>query len=430
MPHIPAALRGVSVQNGTLIPIDELPMIMRMIFSITKTDKYILFVFILTIFASIGKIDVAGFNIAGWVWVSIILGAMVVIVARSRNRGEHVFLAWLPFLLYIALRTDYTNPEAVQRVAMLTAPILSGYAASLSKYNKLPEKIHQNTFNLFFKLFFILVPIYAIAVIQSGDFEAKNDWFAAPGFSMTIVLISVACISAYSYTRGVKYLLIMSSCLVLSFVSASRNPILIILLLYALSELYYLSLPRRMLLVAVMALVILGVFETAIVQENLFRSGAGTIDDLVGLDPTELKSGGRLSAWPIFVENMPDIWFGGGSASSSAFGRSYFDGNWAHPHNEYIRIVFDYGIVGLLLIVFPFVMMIRKLSVRCDKACPSITLIIIKFGRFGLFAMALLAITGNVLVYVSWYGALLFALIGMACKLISSSTKCDHKRSS
>jgi len=85
---------------------------------------------------------------------------------------------------------------------------------------------------------------------------------------------------------------------------------------------------------------------------------------------------------------------------------------WSHPHNEYIRILFDYGFLGAILFLIP----ILNLAYQCFKgtrhALTEETKFLCSVGLWGIIAMFLLAITGNVLMYVAWYGNLLFALIG------------------
>src|SRR5690606_25380551 len=141
-------------------------------------------------------------------------------------------------------------------------------------------------------------------------------------------------------------------------------------------------------------------FNTDAVQSSLFRQGAGTYSDLVQLDAGDLKTGGRLVAWPIFIENIPNWVVGGGSASSSRFGREYFNGQWAHPHTEYIRLVFDYGLIGLSLLLLPLLVLYRRLG--AIGARNENSRFLARVARTGLIGMSILAVTGNVLVYVVW----------------------------
>jgi len=170
----------------------------------------------------------------------------------------------------------------------------------------------------------------------------------------------------------------------------------------------------RLVLAGLFILASLILFNTNPVQENLFRRGHGTIWDIASFDPGELHTSGRLTAWPLYIQGIEDVWFGQGSTASVEFGNATFGtGKWSHPHNEYIRIVFDYGIVGTVLFAIPVLLLLYTCHKRAFSGLPD-TLWLYRVSAGGIVVMLLLGITGNVLMYVAWFGNMLFATIGVA----------------
>jgi len=292
---------------------------------------------------------------------------------------------------------------------MLWTPVLAGYFASIVRSRAVTRKAVLDTT---YGVFTVILIAYAIAATYSGEWTAISNWFAAPGFSMTLVLVAAVSTVAHFESKSKKHAAVVAVCFAAAFMSQSRNPVLVIPTLFLLGYLRNVRSIKVIVVIGAMLLAAHIAFYQEAVQQSLFRSGSGTYSDLLELDAADLRTGGRLFAWPIFLENIPNWWVGGGSASSARFGREYFFGRWAHPHNEYIRVVFDYGLIGLGLLMIPLVALYRRLGDVLGSTSDATFLANVM--RLGLIGMALLAATGNVLVYMAWYGNLLFCIGGFA----------------
>jgi len=189
-------------------------------------------------------------------------------------------------------------------------------------------------------------------------------------------------------------------------------PILVLfaVMIFGLREI---SLRKRVVLGFLLFSIGIILFMSVHVQENLFRSGHGTIKDIISCDPALLNVGGRLTAWPIYINGIENIWFGDGSTASVIFGNATFGaGKWSHPHNEYIRVLFDYGVFGVVLLSIPIVWLLVLLYKKGRSNNANDMRWICFAGFNGIFATLLLGISGNVLMYVAYIGNMLFATIG------------------
>ena len=86
---------------------------------------------------------------------------------------------------------------------------------------------------------------------------------------------------------------------------------------------------------------------------------------------TEINTEGRSAVWGALwtgVQNDPVIGHGPGSASAlSASVNSHFD----HPHNDYLLVLYDFGIIGFLLLAW-FSMRSAKLLWQAKKRSPGL----------------------------------------------------------
>lgn len=375
---------------------------------ISSGRAFFWFVVLTTAIAGAGRPSVLGFRLTGWMWMLAIgLSALCLLSPLRPQRLTFPILWFLPFILYMAWRTDFGDREDVQRLGIFLTPLFVGAAASSFPMTNLAEL--RKTY------YFLLVAAtvtYAVAAAQSGSRLAMTEWYIPAGACMTFTICAVAGIVDAGRGQRLGYAAVAIAALV-CILSESRMPVLVIPLLFILGP-TKLRIWKRVALGAIVIIGGLAFFYSGPVQENLFRAGKGSIADALSMDPHKLKTGGRLTAWPLYIEGMKDIWFGAGGTGSADFGNKTFgEGKWSHPHNEYIRLVFDYGIIGGLLFLIPlltlFVLTCRRAYTTSDE---------LQWAYFvsavGLLAMFLLAVTGNVLMYVSYFGNMLFATIGIS----------------
>lgn len=363
-------------------------------------------IFLLTIFAGLKEPEILGFRICGWSWVLSLFVACLFLFFIKGNRISFPIILWIPFFLYLAIMSDINQRDDIYRLLIFLCPVFVGISASrLYLYNYKKLRIYN------IRSLGGLLIVYIIAVLISGN-RFPTDIYAIAGPPMTAALLLIIALEDHLLERWKLYLISLV-CFIYCIVVEARMPIIIIPTLFIL-RLKFASFSRRLFILVGLFLIAYYLFYTDAVQANLFRGGSGTILDLLSFDTSLLKTGGRLYAWPIYwneILNSP--FFGHGSTFSVDFG-TYSFGGWSHPHNEYIRILFDYGFVGAFLFIVPILYLCYLCFIGVRNSLSEGTKWLCSIGLWGLISMFLLGITGNVLMYVAWYGNLLFAIIGFA----------------
>jgi O-antigen ligase len=143
------------------------------------------------------------------------------------------------------------------------------------------------------------------------------------------------------------------------------------------------------------ALVVLGLVIAPDVVKERFSAGlrSGAVSDTANVHRDQLTAG-RVYGWgllaPEVLEN-PILGSGIGSTQWSAAvaaGRYRAD----HPHNIYLEILMDLGIVGLCAMFYLYLVYVRKLKFlsRCEDLSPALKAFFLGslWSLFGIFAMA------------------------------------------
>lgn len=359
-----------------------------------------------TLLAEMGEISVGGFSFRGWAWTLVLVCSLFFLLPHAfRNPVRCDWWIWLPWTIWMVEKTDFSDRDAAQRFFIFLTPLMTMFACSSLKridIAAIRTIVRQLTF------FSIL--LYGAAVVSSGTLMALAGWYAIAGIAMTFTLLAVSESTDLRRATAANWSILAACYLILLF-TESRMPLLVLPVVVVFG---YNSLAARTKCVigTVVGMLCLCLFYTDPVQQNIFHQGYGSLSDLFSFDPDVLSTSGRLTAWPEFLMGIEDVWRGDGATSSAEFGYATFRG-WTHPHNEYIRILFDYGRVGFLLLAAPvvylFITMLRG-AVRHRSMPQARWLYAVSIN--GLLAMLLLGISGNALMYISYIGNLLFALIG------------------
>lgn len=388
----------------TYNPLQKWERFLSISFSIEQL--FLLLIVFTTLLSAMGEISLGGFMCRGWAWVLALTAcAFYLIPNKSRGRIRCNYWIWIPWLLWMLYKTDFSQREPAQRFFIFLTPLLA--LCACSAFRLVTVKMIQTAFAV---MSVISVLIYLLAVAASGTFRAAASWYSLAGIAMTFTLTAVAACADLS-TSPRKAMVCLLIYFFILFLSESRMPVLVVPLIFGFG-LNYLSWKHKVCIALIVIIIGLALFHSPPVQENLFRKGHGTLSELLSFDPTILDSSGRLTAWPEFIKGIENLWTGDGAAASAEFGYGMFRG-WTHPHNEYIRILFDYGIIGFILLGFPALFMVidlYKKAMRC-RGNPSMRWLYSVCVN-GFLAMLLLGITGNVLMYISYIGNMLFAAIG------------------
>lgn len=155
---------------------------------------------------------------------------------------------------------------------------------------------------------------------------------------------------------------------------------------------------RRLLLVIPFALILVSVCLPGVRERMLQGFGGKQGNFTVGTSAYEMTSG-RDIAWPIVIEQIGKApWIGYGREAMLTTGISdhllhLYDESFPHPHQAYLQLLLDNGVVGLLMVIPFFLYAVRhsytQLMVRSDPlvcaiGCTAFCLVLaLMIGSFG-----------------------------------------------
>jgi O-antigen ligase len=110
------------------------------------------------------------------------------------------------------------------------------------------------------------------------------------------------------------------------------------------------------------------------------------------------------------IDSRP--WFGHGANASEPFVLR-LTGAMTHPHNDWLRLLYDYGHVGT--VTFAFCMLWQMVHLlRTGMKTAGMTRILFYAGASSFLVFSLFMSTDNIILYAAYFGNLQFAIIGLA----------------
>jgi O-antigen ligase len=163
------------------------------------------------------------------------------------------------------------------------------------------------------------------------------------------------------------------------------------------------------------------IFYTPMFQARFFYRGSGTLADVLRGD---FDTSGRFEAWPVLWEEaFKRPLLGSGVGSSMVFLESGQSGlTMTHPHNDYLRIAFEVGFIGLACFVVVLVWQVFELSRRIRNSS-GLVRNTFAMALMGWFVFAIMALTDNIIIYTVHYMVPLFALMGAAYGVAQNSSE-------
>jgi O-antigen ligase len=359
------------------------------------------FVLGLTLYACYGGPGLLGYNGSGLVWLTALTLALLTLV-KNQFRTAFPIAIWMPWIAILILGVlERHEPASVQRTIMMICPLVVGMAVA-----SFPARPHQLAAFLHLLRLFAVI-LWIMFAFRSPMLVARWGVSIAPAVMASAL---VCAFLAVEYAHGFRGRLVAWSLMLLPPIGcvsrmASLASILTLPLTPARIALRY----RVVMLAAGMALG-LGFFHLPRVQQKMFFSGQGTLKDL-RMDNENFRSNGRLIMREALREGIArrPVWGHGADASNAV---SYVTAEQMHPHNDYLRVLYDYGYVGLAVLLLTLALQVRDLWRRVGRQPVEVQIIgytaVASFGLFLLF-MA----TDNIIVYPAFFGNLQFTFLGL-----------------
>ena len=218
-----------------------------------------------------------------------------------------------------------------------------------------------------------------------------------------------------SFTRGWSIWII---CIGLTVVTGARMATLAMLMLPVLNPVRR-NLFRKLAVIACVFVVGTCVYLSSTFQERFFRGEGGGIDQILAGD---FDTAGRFDSWPtIFEEALERPWLGHGEGSVRILMLSVWEDS-AHPHNDYLRVGYELGSIGLgiyLCVLTWQLWNLRGWIRRTDGVVQQA----FAAAWMSLFVFLFIAFTDNPIIYNLYYMNPIFALMGAAYKVAHEESR-------
>jgi len=349
---------------------------------------------------------ILNFNITGWAW-SLMLGYTLLQLPGIRGI-TFPWQYWLPWAVYLIgyLIYDYSF-LGLQLTCQYLLPILIGMATSSFKYD-------NDALNWIFKHFLRLCTI-VIGMFIFG-YLFKRGYTPAAAATPMLLSILVAIISALYFTKfKTRYLFIYGSLFFIPFIDLTRMGIAVFIAVFAL-HFANRSLKSKIWAAMISGILVFFVFNSSSFQEKTFYGGSGSFSDLrLNYYEAERMNISGRSTWKRLLEPGLEASpvFGNGPRSDNDVLKIILMLRAGEAHNDYLSVRYNYGYVGLLLLLAGFVLTFLKMRtlLKNETNFYRILLISSTMTLFGGFAMFMY--TDNILKYTIYFPNYFFAMIGM-----------------
>ncbi len=360
--------------------------------------------------SSFDKLTILGFSHTSIGWIFPLFLSLFFLFFKKSVFLDFPVRAWFPWILYVMLSMIFSfTLSAFQRFIMLISPVLIGIVFSNFNFCYLDLK----KINLGLK--FLAVGLFLLKVTSFITNFNVNE----PGLVMTASLLC-----CYFFVQGIysdsKNFIFYIIVLLIPVIGVNRMAILACLI-PAILFLKSSNLVQKIILGLFFIFISLQVFKSDSFQGKMFYSGSGNFSSFI-YNIEDVRTHGRLVMWVPMMDKIPDsLLLGHGFDSSTEFIQNYI--SWiTHPHNDYLRILFDLGIMGLFLFFIAYFFSIRKILFYRYRVNDTVSNFIV-FLTLSFFVFFILMITGNPIYYVNYYGNLQFSLYGVLLSVLRNEKK-------
>jgi len=295
--------------------------------------------------------SIAGFNLTGWAWLITLVVSIFYVIQRYGANTFPVWF-WLPWIGYLWLYLLYKPSfSGLQLTMQYTLPIFVGVVSSSFKYDK--AKLHW----LYKRM--LQLSIFVVSLFAYG-YLFRSGW--TPYAAATPMLLSVAAaisIGIFYITKKIRFILLYFMFFLVPFIDVTRMGILVFLLIF-IFHFANRNLLSKLFFIGVGAVLVLIVFNSKGFQEKTFYGGSGELTDL-SINYYEagpmMNTSGRSNFYQYYepgLKNAP-LFGNGPRADMYALKAVWGGAGISEAHNDYLSVRYNYGWVGLILLLFGFV---------------------------------------------------------------------------
>lgn len=399
--------------NGTLSAIERMPSP-----RLSMPGLGTLFVLCVPIFAGIcavrgESLAIGGFQYSGFLWSGVLLTGLVLLVIEMGTRPQHYatfpVTPWLAWLALVAVSFCWMEDPAVPQIreaVQLGMPVLMGVIASVFVRSRarLTQLIHA---------FYYAMPIlWIVTAMWAGlslEQEIRDDVYVEVRWVGFAAVVPAALFITETKRHLARGWIGWAICLGVTVATGSRMASLATLLLPIVNPVTRNPL-RKLAVLGVIGLIGVGLLSTPIFQERFFKGETGGVDKI---SQGEFDSAGRFDVWPLILdEALERPWLGHGVGTVQRIVPLLWTEVY-HPHNDYLRLGYELGIVGICVFLSALFWQIWNLG-QMVRRTDGVVQQAFAAAWLGLVVFLPIAFTGNPITYILPYMNPLFALMGAA----------------
>jgi len=358
-----------------------------------------------------GRVQFGPVTLGGVLTVLEVVVAVLLLVHDSGRLGAAWHSMWplIGFLLWswLSLLQAGVSVDGLQNAVVFTGFIAVATVAYVRTLDDQTFAQHLQT--LFERSFWLLVVLGVVSIVRLGPGRGflVPEHGTSRSFALLLLPMIASGLSRWRYGDRKHGLAMATLGLALVALSLSRASFVIGCSLFALARLK----PRSLVgfarvvtgLIIAAALLWAGIRFIPPLHDRFFQSHG----DLVDVGGYTFSATGRTELWSLTWHQFEESpWIGQGAGASEEYLTAL--GGASHPHNDYLRLLFDYGIVGTALWTLGIVLIITTLfrdwrrwdGTRDPKAVTEL------WALLSIAAFLAAMITANPLVYMHVQGPL------------------------
>ncbi len=297
--------------------------------------------------------------------------------------GGALWLVWYGVVWLSLTWLDGLDEDAIKFAFELSTPFLYGLGGAMFVRSRGQMSILLYAFSASVIVAFGCIALWKLGLVQFGTGTITSG-MALDGRPHSMSLLLPAAVAVAMYPKRITICItVWGSCLLVSAIEGSRGASLCMLVLPVFHPKIG-GLLWRFASLGLAMIMAYGVFLLPAMQQRLFpQTGEGTIADLFN---NKVSGTGRFDVWPLVLERVFERpWLGHGVSSAARYIPTVWP-KMESPHNEFLRISYEMGTVGL--VVFCFVLIwqmglilrhVRRLTDPFDVAAIAVFLCFVGF---------------------------------------------------
>jgi O-antigen ligase len=401
------------ILESSTMPVRYYPTIEREIAGVVETPVewlYVLSVPVAAAVASVSGPKLAGLHYTGFLWTGY-LAVGTLLVLRDLPSVRFPIRRWLPLLALAGFSLSWAGVRDwwnVQALLQMAAALVVGMVASMAVRKDEQLVALERSFMGCLGLIAASFVFFYYGPGQAWHDPASDTGFCVRPTAMTLTLTAAVALTSVQFS-GLRAWCLWGAGIAVCVLTGSRTATLGMLLAPLVNPLGRRPAAKAALAVAMMLLAV-ALFYTPIFQERFFGDDGGTFEELREGD---FSGSGRFNIWPLLLEEAerhPLFGLGFGTSSDFLIENQF---ELTQPLNDYVRIGFELGLVGLILYLVPIAMHMADLG-RSMRSASETARGVCGASIIGLIMLLAFSLTENTLVYNLYFTHPLFVLIGAA----------------